>query len=206
MDSQYVSRTLGRCLSEGLAELIELRPLDPIEFLSHWILKYKHNQELELEKSSHQRQLEEEQRRLHDETLHQKILQEEENRIRAAHEQIQRVPESEDESKPADLNLREDERETAADPTGHTESETVNELNDQEEETNEAAGEDQTSEILNPEEPLSQEDHRDTQNESNEADVPSEENQPGPEKTEDSDQRQMEKEEDEEDGGAETTT
>lgn len=49
MDSQYVSRTLGRCLSEGLAELIELRPLDPIEFLSHWILKYKHNQELELE-------------------------------------------------------------------------------------------------------------------------------------------------------------
>lgn len=49
MDSQYVSRTLGRCLSEGLAELIELRPLDPIEFLSLWILKYKHNQELELE-------------------------------------------------------------------------------------------------------------------------------------------------------------
>lgn len=31
------------------------------------------------------------------------------------------------------------------------------------------------------------------QNESNEADVPSEENQPGAEKTEDSDQRQMEK-------------
>ncbi|XP_048027418.1 DPY30 domain containing 2 [Megalobrama amblycephala] len=201
MDSQYVSRTLGRCLSEGLAELIELRPLDPIEFLSLWILKYKHNQELKLEKAAHQRQLEEEQRRLHEETLHQKILQEEENRIRAAHEQIQTVPESADESKPADLNQREDERETAADPADHTESEAVNELNDQVEETNE----DQTSEILNPEEPLPQEDHSDTQNQSNEADTPSEENQPGAEKTEDSDQRPI-KEEDEEDDGAETTT
>ncbi|ROI83815.1 Redox-regulatory protein FAM213A [Anabarilius grahami] len=216
MDSQYVSRTLGRCLSEGLAELMELRPLDPIEFLSLWIRQYKHNQQLELEKASHQRQLEEEQRRLQDETLHQKILQEEQNRIRAAHEPIQRVPESADESKPADLNQREDERETAADPADHTESETVNELNDQvinhmmipsirevykakaaahllcvfphqEEETNE----DQTSEILNPQEPLPQEDHSDTQNESNEADAPSEENQPGAEKTEDSDQRQI---------------
>jgi len=51
MDSQYVSRTLGRCLSEALAELIELRPLDPIEFLALWIRKYKHNQELELQVS-----------------------------------------------------------------------------------------------------------------------------------------------------------
>ncbi|CAM4712644.1 unnamed protein product [Leuciscus chuanchicus] len=83
MDSQYVNRTLGRCLSEALAEIIELRPLDPIEFLALWIRKYKHNQELELQRAAHQRELEEEKRRVHEENLHQRELEEEENRIRA---------------------------------------------------------------------------------------------------------------------------
>uniref|UniRef100_A0A671Q6T5 DPY30 domain containing 1 n=1 Tax=Sinocyclocheilus anshuiensis TaxID=1608454 RepID=A0A671Q6T5_9TELE len=82
MDSQYVSRTLAVCLSQGLAELLEQRPPDPIEFLALWILKYKQNQELLEQKSAHERQLEEEQRRLHAETLHQKLLQDEETRIR----------------------------------------------------------------------------------------------------------------------------
>ncbi|KAK7122183.1 hypothetical protein R3I94_019337 [Phoxinus phoxinus] len=131
MDSQYVSRTLGRCLSEALAELIELRPLDPIEFLALWIRKYKHNQELELQKAAHQRELEEEKRLVHEENLHQRDLEEEENRIRAA----QHVPEPTDESKP---DLCEDERESAADPP-----ERASEPKDQE---------DQPSEILNTEE------------------------------------------------------
>ncbi|XP_039507233.1 DPY30 domain containing 2 isoform X2 [Pimephales promelas] len=182
MDSQYVSRTLGRCLSEALAELIELRPLDPIEFLALWIRKYKHNQELELQRAAHQRELEEE-----------------ESRIRAA---AQHVPESADESKP---DLREDERESAADPP-----ERASEPQDQE---------DQTSESLNPEEELHPEDSPSAGNEAddppeekteddttegpmersagNEADAPPEE------KTEeDTTERPMEREEDEEDDRA----
>ncbi|XP_039507241.1 DPY30 domain containing 2 isoform X3 [Pimephales promelas] len=174
MDSQYVSRTLGRCLSEALAELIELRPLDPIEFLALWIRKYKHNQELELQRAAHQRELEEEKRRVHEENLHQRELEEEESRIRAA---AQHVPESADESKP---DLREDERESAADPP-----ERASEPQDQE---------DQTSESLNPEEELHPED---SPSAGNEADDPPEE------KTEDdTTEGPMEREEDEEDDRA----
>ncbi|XP_067285704.1 DPY30 domain containing 2, partial [Pseudorasbora parva] len=116
MDSQYVSRTLGRCLSEGLAELIELRPLDPIEFLALWIRKYYHNQKLELQKAAHQKELEEEQRRVHEDTLHQQTLLEEQKQIRA----VQHDPESANL-----LQQREDDEptETAADPANHKESE-----------------------------------------------------------------------------------
>lgn len=178
MDSQYVSRTLGRCLSEALAEIIELRPLDPIEFLALWIRKYKHNQELELQKAALQRELEEEKRRVHEENLHQRDLEEEENRIRAA----QHVPESADESKP---DLCEDERESAADPP-----ERANEPKDQE--------------ILNPEEDLHPEDLSDAQISVEAAGLQSAGNAAdAPEGTgEDPDGRREEKEEDEEDDGA----
>ncbi|XP_016341082.1 DPY30 domain containing 2 [Sinocyclocheilus anshuiensis] len=200
MDSQYVSRTLAVCLSQGLAELLEQRPPDPIEFLALWILKYKQNQELLEQKSAHERQLEEEQRRLHAETLHQKLLQDEETRIRE-------LTEAADESKLSPPDQGEDEIDAAQDPGDQTESETVKELSDplneaaaehQEEPGEAAAGEEQTSEILNTDQSQSQ----DTQKENDQADVPPEENEPEAEKTEDSDERQTETEDKEEEDGA----
>ncbi|XP_059386294.1 DPY30 domain containing 2 [Carassius carassius] len=145
MDSQYVSRTLGLCLSQGLAELIEHRPQDPIESLALWILKYKQNLELQEQKSSQERQLEEEQRRLHAEAVHQKLLQDEETQLQ--HTQ----PADESKLSPPD------QTDAAQDPGDQTESETVKELEEDQEDSGEAvAGEEQPSETPNTDQSQSQ--------------------------------------------------
>ncbi|XP_051523894.1 DPY30 domain containing 2 isoform X1 [Myxocyprinus asiaticus] len=223
MDSEYVKRVLGRCLAEGLSELLELKPPDPIEFLSHWILQYKHNQELMRERSAHQQQLEEEQEHVREESLHQKLLQEEQNKITAAQEELMRTEEpvsepAHEKSSPEHLppvNVGDDE--VTIDPgdptpTDQTESDTVMEavmeipersdppqLNNStaeeqkvnNEESDEDAGQ-QTSDIVNPEESLSEEQDRDAQlKDKSEVDV-NPENEAEPD--EDSHERQTETE------------
>ena len=39
----YVKETVGETLKEALAEVALIRPVDPIEYLSSWLLQYKKN-------------------------------------------------------------------------------------------------------------------------------------------------------------------
>ncbi|XP_038205882.1 DPY30 domain-containing protein 1 isoform X5 [Arvicola amphibius] len=58
MESLYLQKCLGTCLTQGLAEVARVRPMDPIEYLALWIAKYKDIVTLEQQQLAIQLELE----------------------------------------------------------------------------------------------------------------------------------------------------
>ena len=43
---EYLKKTLGPVLVSALSEICVKRPADPIEYLGHWLLRWRYNEEL----------------------------------------------------------------------------------------------------------------------------------------------------------------
>jgi len=51
MDSEYLKKHVGEALTLGLTEVVQKRPVDPIEYLAFWLRKFVINRDFDVKVS-----------------------------------------------------------------------------------------------------------------------------------------------------------
>lgn len=99
LEAQYVKKTVGPALKQALAEIVEKRPADPVEYLANFLLKYSENKRLEEIERENQILVEKLQKEKEEEEKRQEEMRLEAERIRLEEEELRREAELEERRK-----------------------------------------------------------------------------------------------------------
>ncbi|XP_015977057.2 DPY30 domain-containing protein 2 isoform X3 [Rousettus aegyptiacus] len=86
METDYLKRCFGNCLTQALAEVGKVRPSDPIEYLAHWLYHYRKITKAKEKDTQEKIQLKEEYDDNLEETKMTQILKREEYEIQQKYE------------------------------------------------------------------------------------------------------------------------